>query len=119
MKLDDYPETFSDSIYGEPPVEQEPLAYDEEPKSWFGILVVAVITAIWIGLAISIVGCASTQDRVGAYWDEVKERTVVGIGAVSSEGKWAGPIVLSWSKKIQPEVETIESDPPFVIIPRK
>lgn len=104
---DDYPETYSDSIYGEP----KTFAPDEQkPSVWLAILVLVFIAAFMF----SALGCS----QVSESYDEFRETTELSlVGGWRDSTLWGG---IRFAKVGRArEIEVIEGEKPFTVNPAK
>lgn len=113
MKYDE-PETYSDSIYGEPrPCHVPPVNGERNTPWWAAALIVALIVVFVVS--------ATSCTQVTAGWETAKSRSQFGFGFTSVNRNWYGPITFTWlaepkpeeQPRINQEIEITEGEPPF------
>ena len=110
---DDYPETYSDSIYGEPRRPRMTETPQRVPRR--------VVVAVLAGIVAFMVSALTSCTQVTAGWETAKSRTQFGVGFTSVHGNWYGPVTFAWLSEPKPEeqprlnqeIEITEGEPPF------
>ena len=107
-ELDDYPETYSDSIYGEP----NRVRPDEpKPSALWSIVVVAWILAFVIS---ALSGCSQVSEGYDNY--RATHSAVVAIEFRDGMG-WLGFGIRKVGRAA--EIEVLEGEKPFAVNPQK